>query len=657
MSVASEITRIKNCVSAAYEELAKKTDWTPKIKNVANLSNMIYSVETVDKYPLPYYQKGVIKRIGAVDHYFPTVHNGFLEQSNNGLNILERVDGEVQPSNTLTAQALSVVAPYNVSEFFQNINTVNEYGFAYMFNDYFPIQYVVGNSKNLNSLTFENLASVGEYGFYKAFMNNSISALICPELTNVEPFGFKFAFYTGTASTSLRLIDFTWLDTINYGCFPASNYSNLSILMSNTLYVNSYSEFVNNHKYIKYDDSINYVDVDFDFWPFDMNLASSVAFSNGSMLSQPEVGEVIVNANSLSTAFNNIFDINWFSKLDYVKFNNLHSISATAATNWFKYFYRNSSNIIRNNVISYICFSDLEHIGNYGLYKFANSISKPDAAPGLDVRFDSLTSIDSYGLDSAFSGNNRLTSIYFPELREINGSQGMYCCCLACDNLREVTFYNLSSVGESGLRSAFKNCINLDTVNDLYELTYVENYGMAECFLSCSLRDNGLLDFQSLLSVGNYAFQSCFRYTQYVNDVQFDNLHTAGQYAFNLCFANSGIQYAYFNSLSSINTNTFREAFANSDLIEISFNELQNAPAQSFYYAFQNCANLTSIYFPKLTSCTNTTFSSNTSYQAFRNCTNLTEIHFRSDMEAIISGFGGYTSKFGATNATIYFDL
>jgi hypothetical protein len=74
----------------------------------------------------------------------------------------------------------------------------------------------------------------------------------------------------------------------------------------------------------------------------------------------------------------------------------------------------------------------------------------------------------------------------------------------------------------------------------------------------------------------------------------------------------------------------------------------------AFEDTFYRCSSLTTISFPKLTTISNTNaFREDT----FFGCTALTEIHFRYDMKEIVEGLDGYSSKFGATNATIYFDL
>jgi len=109
---------------------------------------------------------------------------------------------------------------------------------------------------------------------------------------------------------------------------------------------------------------------------------------------------------------------------------------------------------------------------------------------------------------------------------------------------------------------------------------------------------------------------------------------------------------------------------------------------RQFYYAFNGCTKLTELRFPELTAiyCNGTAASYGTFYgnntiqklyfpklatiskaSAYRNATasnnvfasmeELTEIHFASANQTSIQASTGYSSKWGATNATIYFDL
>ena len=65
-------------------------------------------------------------------------------------------------------------------------------------------------------------------------------------------------------------------------------------------------------------------------------------------------------------------------------------------------------------------------------------------------------------------------------------------------------------------------------------------------------------------------------------------------------------------------------------------------------YAFSYCRSLASINLPKLTTVGN---------YAFSYCSSLREIHFAAKNKEAIEALSGYSNKFGATNAKIYFDI
>ena len=86
--------------------------------------------------------------------------------------------------------------------------------------------------------------------------------------------------------------------------------------------------------------------------------------------------------------------------------------------------------------------------------------------------------------------------------------------------------------------------------------------------------------------------------------------------------------------------------------------------------AFNGCRSLTSIDLPKVTTVGNFAFngcSSLTSIDlpnvttvgdyAFYSCRSLKEIHFAVKNKEAIEALSSYSNKFGATNATIYFDI
>ena len=83
------------------------------------------------------------------------------------------------------------------------------------------------------------------------------------------------------------------------------------------------------------------------------------------------------------------------------------------------------------------------------------------------------------------------------------------------------------------------------------------------------------------------------------------------------------------------------------------FDKIKTIGSGSLYYAFYNCTGITSsVSFPALISVGNSGLQ-----HAFYGCTGITSIHFRADAKSIIEAADGYSSKFDASNATIYFDL
>ena len=149
-----------------------------------------------------------------------------------------------------------------------------------------------------------------------------------------------------------------------------------------------------------------------------------------------------------------------------------------------------------------------------------------------------------------------------------------------------------------------------------------------------------------------YTFSRC---TGITGSVSFPELTSVGgwglYYAFRGC---TGIESVSFPELTSIDTNGLYCAFYECTGIgSVSFPELTSVGNKGLYYAFRECTGITgSVSFPKLTSVANDGL-----YCAFTGCTGITEIHFRSDAQSTVAASEGYSSKFGASNATIYFDL
>lgn len=200
--------------------------------------------------------------------------------------------------------------------------------------------------------------------------------------------------------------------------------------------------------------------------------------------------------------------------------------------------------------------------------------------------------------------------------------------------------------------------------------TSIASYVFSHKFYRCSgLRSVTFADLESVPAFGmNYCFQGCTRLTH----VSFPALEEVKgdepfYYAFQGCTA---LESAEFPVLRQIGENS------------------KAVYDRQFNYAFQSCNKLTELHFPalELIYCNGTnaaygTFSYSNKLQkiylpacryigkgdaytnvnaangTFSHCDTLTEIHFAAAHQAEIESSTGYAKKWGATKATISFDL
>lgn len=144
-------------------------------------------------------------------------------------------------------------------------------------------------------------------------------------------------------------------------------------------------------------------------------------------------------------------------------------------------------------------------------------------------------------------------------------------------------------------------------------------------------------------------------------------------------FYQTGVTSASFPKLKTVEEKGLYQVCAGTSVATVSFPALTTVGENGMYAAFQNTlinqeelrfTSLTTIqdcglqetfngpnitinkvYFPALTTIVGDALDG-TFYQA-----TVQEIHFRTDMQTVVENSSGYSSKFGATNATIYFDL
>ena len=157
------------------------------------------------------------------------------------------------------------------------------------------------------------------------------------------------------------------------------------------------------------------------------------------------------------------------------------------------------------------------------------------------------------------------------------------------------------------------------------------------------------------------SFYQSFQHCDALKEIVFSNPRISSDTfgfaeAFQYCdFSNASIN---FDIITSIGANGFYGAFKYCKLQqEIRFTNLTEITNKyALREAFSQTTGCKRYFFPSLTSVTSDAFGSSTRLTWY-NATDVEEIHFRADMQATIEAVTGYSSKFGATNCTIFFDL
>lgn len=216
------------------------------------------------------------------------------------------------------------------------------------------------------------------------------------------------------------------------------------------------------------------------------------------------------------------------------------------------------------------------------------------------------------------------TVLNFAGVREI-GYKGLIYKFHYYGGITSVDLSSLQSVGDQGMYHAFYGCKGITSVN-LSSLQTVDSNGLYGAFYSCSGITS--LDLSSLQSISRYGLNSAFNGCKNLTSLDLSSLQSVGDSGLNGAFG--GCKGVTIVDLSS----------------------LQTVGSSGLFYTFRDCIGLTTISFPSLTSVQIYSLE-----YVFSGCTGITEIHFRADMQATIETLTGYADKWGATNATISFDL
>ena len=244
------------------------------------------------------------------------------------------------------------------------------------------------------------------------------------------------------------------------------------------------------------------------------------------------------------------------------------------------------------------------------------------------IDFTGVKKISRQGLCYTFYHNNGFSKVLFPDLEQVDDISMEYAFQSTLIS-GELIFPKLTAIGSSACTYTFSYCNYITSISFPLLVHANENYSLDSICYQCIRLSS--ISFPLLETVGLSALKNGFNYTSLV-EVSFPNLTTIGDSGF----------YGTFGNCKNLTT--------------ILFPKLKSIGAGGLRSTFYNCKNLLSISFPELIEVQPDSFFALYG-EAFGGCAALTEIHFRTDMQATIEAMTGYDSKWGATNATVYFDL
>lgn len=227
-----------------------------------------------------------------------------------------------------------------------------------------------------------------------------------------------------------------------------------------------------------------------------------------------------------------------------------------------------------------------------------------------------------------------------------------------CNNQKVFEFTDLTSASSTAFGYAlayrsfrggfvFNPFPKLETVYTGATFNYFMYYSTTRPDSVGGMYNCSIITFPKLARVGvdastNGSFNNAFTNTDYCYAYWFPSLHTIGR---------TTASHSYFTkAFSATTTPNNRYRLVAYPMLE----KLLTSSSSATQGCWSGCNVITYFYLPKLNSVTGVAC---TTYM-FNDCTqNFLEIHFGKENETYIKSLAGYSNKFGATNATIYFDL
>lgn len=252
-----------------------------------------------------------------------------------------------------------------------------------------------------------------------------------------------------------------------------------------------------------------------------------------------------------------------------------------------------------------------------------------------ELNFSGVKNISDSGMYYAFY-HKQLPSetIVFEDLEKITGSNALEYCFCSSTGVKKIFFPKLQIITGA---SAFNNCFNRSSVEELHMTELTE--------INCSNGFNWLFEASDKLksaffpklkkAIGDNVLYDLFWSAKVLENVDFSNLEEI-----------SGSNAARYMFHSNGNLKT---------ILLPKLKKLSGASVASCM--FSALTSLESLSFPSLVEISGTNPFGGSNGYIFNGSKSLLSIHFRTDMQETIENLPGYSEKFGATNATIYFDL
>ena len=275
------------------------------------------------------------------------------------------------------------------------------------------------------------------------------------------------------------------------------------------------------------------------------------------------------------------------------------------------------------------------------------------------VSFPDLETVGASSLENAF-GASSITGIFIENIKNIKGTRALQDLCCNAKQLTSVTIKSLPETidQERFFYRAFYQALNLSTVDvDFEPVKHIKSknclYGMFQYAYKVGVEIN--LGNLETIEGDNAAQYFCA--STVVTSVNLKKLQKiSGSSCCGSAFSSTKITKADLRKLTTIEGSSACNYMFSSSPIETvnldSLKEVLGTSGMASMFANETAA-FPIINFPSLTKLSYTSALNN----MFSNNKRLLEIHFRADKQNLIEQMTSYSSKFGAANATIYFDL